>query len=91
MEPWTPTPEDQRHVMQRLRDGEWQPCEMKDLVRGDVFRVFHPQTGKRMDPVTNEETEENIVGHCVTDAMRNYQTNQGYAVECEVEREPGFN
>jgi hypothetical protein len=89
--PWKPTPKEEKFLVHRLRDGEWQQCEFEDLVRGDKFRLFHPKTGSRMNPATNNETEEQLVGLATSDAMRNYLTNQGYGLECEVEYEYGPN
>ena len=85
-----PTPERRRVRARRLNveTGVWEPCEYRDLRRGDIFRAFAPD-GMQLDPglvgeegISAEEPDDSMASLCLGDAMKDVRTRgEGYCVE----------
>jgi hypothetical protein len=83
---WRPTPEGERNKALRLTAYGWEPCEVSDLKKGDVFRMtwdggfVHPLTKEENDTTVSVATADAVK----MDPLGSLGQTQGWGVEVEV-------
>ena len=84
---WRETPIERRYHARRLdhTTGDWLPCEYSELRAGDFFQAYTPD-GERVDPVTLEPVDEDVVAYAHENPIKGGggRRCEGYAIEVSV-------
>jgi hypothetical protein len=81
---WPEVPETERFYVPLLdrASGVWRRDEMRNLKRGDIFRMFN-HDGVQISAFELAGCDPDIVAYAYEDARHNYLAGRGWGLECE--------